>query len=485
MEPEQQIVLEPAWTPQLGPQLSAITADWCEELFFGGAKFGGKTDLLLGDFLQDVPKYEQAWHGIFLRTSLPDLHKAIQRSHELFPLTGARWGEQKKQWTWPNRATLRFRPLPDVREAFQYDGHEYPFIAFDELPQWITDECYKRSISWNRWGGCLIPTKRIRSTGNPGGYGDDWVQEYFKINSHPLGYEVFINEDTKRKVMFIPSKVRDNVIGLKNNPSYIHDLKGVGSPELVLAWLEGDWTAMSKLGIFFPEFRATGEHPHVILPFRVPKHWLRFGAFDWGSAAPFYFGWYAVSDGTPVGTPTKSFPKGAIIQYRELYGADRPNEGLKIPVEDIAQMILSMMDSKEKLTYSVADPSIFAQDGGPSRAERMANAGLIMKKGDNKREGGWDQVRGRLVGKEGVPMLYFYKTCPDIIRTLPRLRHDLKKPEDCITTGDDHGPDTLRYGLMSRPWMKKYKKLFKVGENTLNNLWKQHERTLKSGGYFR
>ena len=34
------------------------------ELFFGGAKWGGKTDYLLADFAQDAPQWGSAWRGI-------------------------------------------------------------------------------------------------------------------------------------------------------------------------------------------------------------------------------------------------------------------------------------------------------------------------------------------------------------------------------------------------------------------------------------
>ena len=70
--------------------------------------------------------------------------------------------------------------------------------------------------------------------------------------------------------------------------------------------------------------------------------------------------------------------------------------------------------------------------------------------------GGWDQLRGRLVGDEdGHPMLVFFDTCIHTIRTLPALQHDEKKPEDVDTDGEDHAPDMVRYGCMSRPWIRK------------------------------
>jgi hypothetical protein len=52
------MTLMAAWALQAGPQLAAIQATWCTELFFGGARGGGKSDFLLGDFGRDVATYE-------------------------------------------------------------------------------------------------------------------------------------------------------------------------------------------------------------------------------------------------------------------------------------------------------------------------------------------------------------------------------------------------------------------------------------------
>ena len=49
-----------AWSAQPGPQNDAIVSTWCDELLFGGARGGGKSDFLLGDFLQDVDTYGDA-----------------------------------------------------------------------------------------------------------------------------------------------------------------------------------------------------------------------------------------------------------------------------------------------------------------------------------------------------------------------------------------------------------------------------------------
>jgi hypothetical protein len=50
-------------------------------------------------------------------------------------------------------------------------------------------------------------------------------------------------------------------------------------------------------------------------------------------------------------------------------------------------------------------------------------------------------------------MLFFTMGCPDAMRTLAALQHDdvESKFEDADTEGEDHPPDGIRYGCMSRP----------------------------------
>jgi hypothetical protein len=243
--------------------------------------------------------------------------------------------------------------------------------------------------------------------------------------------------------VFVPSHVEDNQLGLARDPGYIDRLHAVGSPALVRAWLDGDWSIVT--GAYFPEFGLR----HIIAPFEIPKRWTRFRAFDWGSARPFCCGWYAIADGESH----TEIPRGAIVQYREYYGCEpgRPNTGIKLPADDVAREIVRLT-GREEIAYSVADPAIFTEDGGPSIAETMRKAGVSFRPADNKRIPGWEQVRMRFKGEDDRPMFYVFSVCGDLIRTVPSLQHDRHKPEDLDSDGEDHSGDCLRYAMMSRPY---------------------------------
>ena len=139
---------------------------------------------------------------------------------------------------------------------------------------------------------------------------------------------------------FIPARVQDNPALLQADPRYIDRLKSTGSPQRVRAWLEGDWNVIE--GAFFSEFMAR----HVITPFTVPAHWTKFRSMDWGSASPFAVHWLAVvqdnfeHDGCTI-------PRGALVVYREWYGASAPNVGLKLTAEEVAAGIVSRETGKD------------------------------------------------------------------------------------------------------------------------------------------
>jgi hypothetical protein len=177
-------------------------------------------------------------------------------------------------------------------------------------------------------------------------------------------------------------------------------------------------------------------------------------------------GWWAVPGDDHELDDGRVIPRGALVRYREWYGASAPNVGLKMTVEEVAAGIVSR-SSGERFSYTVVDPSMFQQSGGPSLAERMWKAGVPdLRPADNRRVsqrgamGGWDQMRARLRGDGEAPALYVFSTCRDFIRTIPALQHDPDRPEDLDTASEDHAADEARYACMSRPYTPPRKEHF-------------------------
>lgn len=433
------------WRPQPGPQKQLIDCP-LKEILFGGARGGGKTDGVLGKWAIKERRYGKAFNGVFFRQEMPQADDLIERARDIFEPHGAEYNKVERQFQMPNGGRLRFRPLESVRDANKYQGQNLSDAAIEEAGNYpMPDPIWRIRAALRSAAG--VPTQMIL-TANPGGAGQQWIKRRY-IDPAPQGNAI-INESlpngSVHRYIYIPSRVQDNRMLLAQNPDYIDNLWLVGSEQLVRAWLDGDWSVVE--GAYFDCW----SEKMIVRPCKLPDHWHRFRSFDWGSAKPFSVGWWAVSDGE-----IPEFPRGALIRYREWYGSTSPNVGLKMTAEQVADGIRER-EQEDGQIYGVADPAIFAEDGGPSIAERMNRRGVNFRPADNKRVsrlgamGGWDQMRQRMIGEDGRPMIYTFSTCTDSIRTIPALQHDTGRPEDLDTNGEDHAADEWRYACMSRPW---------------------------------
>lgn len=334
-------------------------------------------------------------------------------------------------------------------------------ISFDEVTEYATPSGLLRMLSTLRSASGVPCT--VRLTGNPGGVGHAWVKSrYIDVAPPRTPYH---DPETGFTRMFIPSRLQDNAILLKNDPEYRSRILAAtyGNEALRKAWLEGDWNIVA--GAFF----NCWSQALILRPIALPDWWTRFMSADWGSARPFSFGWWAIAGDDfmdPDDAEHLLIPRGALVRYRELYGCEDPvkypNVGVKQPAEEVAAKILHL-ELGENISYRVMDPAAFSSDGGPSIAERMysaTSAKLAFKRADNARVamkgaiGGWDQMRSRMLGENGRPMIYTFSNCRDSIRTIPMLQHDENRIEDVNTDMEDHAADDWRYACMSRPYVR-------------------------------
>ena len=424
------------WSPQAGPQEALVHCP-ITLVGYGGARGGGKTDGVLGKFAVKQEQLGEAFNAIFFRKELPQADDLIERAKQIYLPLKAHWQDQKKQFTFPNGGRLRFRPLANDSDAEKYQGQNLSDCAIEEAGNYAEPSCIWKLFGALRGKG----GGQIILTFNPGGVGHHWLKEFF-IKPAPKGMKMLQKKLPNGKhfdYIYIPSRVHDNQILLAKDPEYIDRLHMVGSPELVRAWLEGDFEIHE--GSYFPEFSSK----HIISPFNVPKHWPRYLGYDWGYRSPFAAVWGAVSSGRDDAGNEVPYPKGAIVIYREMHGKGIDNE-------QQADRIASA--SVGEGVVAVADPSIFAHDGGPSINDQFNKVFAkyqhpSFRRADNDRISGWSQIRQRLVHKPD-PLLFIFATCPYLLETLPSLAIDKRKPEDADTTGPDHACDALRYLCKAR-----------------------------------
>jgi hypothetical protein len=444
------------WAPQKGPQQGFVEST-AFEVVYGGARGGGKTDAALGDFALHARDWGAHAQGLLVRRTRVALEPTIARAREIYGAEGATWLDSKSCFTWPSGATLWFRHLDNDADADSYQGHAYTRVYVEELTQFPSPapvDKLKATLRSAAGAPC-----GFRATCNPGGPGHAWVKaRYIDPGPKAIVEETFLNPfDGTTQVLkrtFIPARLTDNRALLKKDPAYVARLRLSGSAALVRAWLEGDWTAVE--GAFFDGWSGR----NIIAPLAIPEFWTRLRSFDWGYARPFSVGWWAVvSDPTPAVSRLGPvmIPRGALVRYREWYGSTgRPNEGLRLSAEAVAGGIVER-ERGEQIQNAVADPSIFAENGGPSIAARMSAAGAWHRPADNTRVGrrgalsGWDQMRARIAGAGEGPMLFVLEGCRDFIRTVPALQHDSLRMEDLDTSAEDHIADETRYACLSHP----------------------------------
>lgn len=449
-------------------QLDAFYSD-ATEILYGGAAGGGKSHLMRCAAIMWCTEIPGLQVYLFRRIR-EDLVKNHVEGPSGFRALLAGWVEcgfvkivedEIRFW---NGSKIYLCHSKDEKDRFKYQGAEIHLLLIDELTH-FTDTIYRFLRNRVRMAGLEVPDKykgkfpRIICGANPGGVGHQFVKNTFIDGVEPMRVVKASDSEGGMLRQYIPAQLDDNPTLTETDPEYEKRLMGLGSESLVRAMRWGDWNVVE--GAFFDKFDA---QKHVLTPFKIPDRWTRFRAGDWGSAKPFAFGWYAIVQDDYTTLEGELLPRGALVKYREWYGVKRtsdgkfiPNVGVKMDAPEVADEIRRREDGEE-ITYGVLDPATFATDGGPSIAERMAGRGVYWRPADNKRVtargamGGWDQVRGRLRGVEGRPMLYFFSTCVHTLRTLPSIQHDPDRPEDLDTHAEDHAVDETRYACMSRPW---------------------------------
>jgi hypothetical protein len=439
------------------------------EILYGGAAGGGKSFLMRICAIAWCEQIAGLQVYLFRRTR-DDLTKNHVEGPKGFRalladfVLGDRCEIVEDEIRFCNGARIFLCHCKDEKDIYKYQGAEIHVLLIDELTH-FTETMYRFLRNRVRMVGITVKDQyagcfpRVLCGANPGNIGHQWVKATFIDGRMPLAVERTPRHEGGMLRQFIPARLEDNPSMMRDDPGYEARLEGLGARTLVQAMRFGDWSVHQ--GAFFDCFSY---QRHVVPPFALPKGAPRFRSGDWGSASPFSFGWWGVMPDDYRLPSGVWIPRGCLVRYREFYGMQpgRPNVGLKLPAEKVGARLVELERDDPTISNGVLDPSAFRSDGGPSIAQRItAGSGnrIFFRPADNTRVpgrgamGGWDQLRARLVGDaEGRAMMVFFSTCHDTIRTLPALQHDMARPEDVDTSGEDHAADEVRYACMSRPW---------------------------------
>lgn len=464
------------WAPQLGSQRAFLRSPVFETLY-EGTRGPGKTDALLMDFAQFTGMgYGADWRGVLFRQTYKQLGDVIAKSKKWFPVLwpSARYNQSEHYWTWPGGEQLLFRQFMHDDDYWNYHGHEYPWVGWEELCNWPTLSGYLRMMSVCRSPNPDVP-RRYRATTNPYGPGHNAVKFRFRL---PAWRNRIITDATdpdgrpEPPRLALHGHIRENKVLLRADPEYINRIVAAArNPAERAAWLEGSWDIVSG-GMFDDVWSQS----NVVSPFAIPSSWRIDRSFDWGSSKPFSVGWWAESDGTDLKLPdgsTRYTVRGDLFRIGEWYGWNgRPNEGLQMLARDVARGIVEreiLMGIHGRARPGPADSSIFDVQNGNCIAHDMEAKvrlkdgrefpGVSWTKADKSpgsRKNGWELTRAMMKaagptehgGPREKPGLFVFTRCDQFIRTVPTLPRDGKDPDDVDTDSEDHVGDEIRYRVL-------------------------------------
>lgn len=466
------------------PRQQVLHRATANNILYGGAAGGGKSIGIRWDVV-DFCIHCPNLFALLLRRQYQQLRNnhIIQLQQQLPPEV-ATWNESNSEFRFYNGARMICRHLEHEKDVEFLQGQEFHIVGIDEAAQFTPYQLayiqsrmrlgsYKEFLEKEAAKNPSLKAyverlPRLVMGSNPGGESHNWLKDNFVTAAPP---EQEWRDEDGRSFIFIPATMRDNKYIDANYEAQFRELPEYQRRQLV----EGDWDTVA--GAYFDCFSTKD---HVIPPVHIPAHWTRFRSMDWGFRQPFAIYWYAVADETPVmgKDGTYKFDEGTLICYREWYGV-QPGEkrgwtmkGLRIEPEEVAAGILDR-ETGEQIAYGVADPSCWRSDGGPSVIEKMAKQGVHWQRASNERALGSQLLYQRIAtGK-----FYVSEACEHLIRTLPVVETDPKKPEEYLKCGFDHGVDSLRYGSATRPRVNTITRHKGMMLPTMNDLMKPVYRT--------
>ena len=439
-----------------------------DELLYGGARGGGKTDWALAEAIRLCAAVPGVQVVLFRRTNkeLTGSGGAVPRLLARAMKRVARYNATEKRWTFWNGSVFSLSYLETVQDVQGWLGLEIQLMIFDQVEQ-LDEETYVLVRTSLRATGdvaaglrALGTRPRAIATANPGGRGHVWVKKRF-VDPFPLGGQLFRAAPTEAEPTpmvrcYVPAKLSDNPALDQGDPSYRAKLEALGVEDRA-AMLDGDWDVFK--GARFSEFRT---RIHVRdpdnLPLEPPGTATRAIGIDYGNDSPFVALWGCL------------LADDLVVVYREVWA-----RGLS-PAQQAA-LVLDSEEYDERSPWAplpaALDPACWAAPpdkplprtggvtvrptGAPdgSIAWHYVKAGVPVERADNRRLEGATLVASMFrVRADGLPRILISSTCTKLIETLPSLQRDPKRPEDVIKGPDDHWYDALRYLVMKLLWTR-------------------------------
>lgn len=412
------------------------------ERFYGGAAGGGKTAAIVAESVTRCLEHKDYAVYLFRRTH-EDTKKTLKREidkqcKEYIKSGHMVYKSQEKGYYFYKTESWIYLCYYDHEDDFNhYQGAEIHMLGIDELTQFY-ESWYDNLVGRVRSDDHTKPLTVV-AAGNPGGVGHGWVKSRFIDPNEPeqliTDVRPYVKKDGTTEYiettrMFIPATLEDHP-SESFRQSYLRSLLTMSDEKKREAYLYGNWSLFA--GQAFSEWRP---HLHIIPPFAIPEHWIKWHAYDYGRSTFAAGLWF-----------TKDPNTGRIYIFREYY------ETGKGPTVQGQEM--NLLDKHENISTKLADPSIWNHKANADTGETIAV--YFEKEKRNYQPANNDRLQGKnawhealSIAEDGLPKLQVFANCVNLIRTLPSLVHDKNRVEDVDTTGEDHLYDAGRYGLVNQ-----------------------------------
>ena len=305
-------------------------------------------------------------------------------------------------------SVIGFKSCDQGREKFQ--GSSLDYVWFDEEPpKDIYDECRMRVL--DKKGeifGTMTPLKGLT-----------YIYD-----------EIYLNANQSKEVWCEFMEWADNPY---LDQEEVENISQTLSSDELESRRYGRFR--SGTGLVYPEF---DENYHVIQPFCVPNEWQDIISIDPGLNNPLSAHWYCVDYDGNVYVVAEHYQAGKDV----VFHSNR--------IKEICSKLGWKKDGKGRITAlidSAANQKTLASN--KSVSELFYDCGILVNPKVNKDMfSGIQRVKRYLNKTEGLPKLFIFKNCVNLIR---EIKGYFWGDGDAPVKKDDHSLDELRYYLMTKP----------------------------------
>lgn len=410
-----------AWAPQPKQEIALVRLE--DEILFGGARGGGKTDAGMAWLLYDIGN--PLYRALVIRRNADDLKDWVDRAKRFFAPCRVVAAGVPTEFRFPSGAIIRTGHLKDSNAYTKYQGHEYQKIVIEEVTHIVREADYEKLL-----GSCRSTVPGIKPqifcTTNPDGAGFEWVKERWGIPDQPTGITTSKDEGTGRTRVFIPSRVEDNNVLMQSDPGYVKFLDSIKDPTLRKQWRQGSWEEPTIEGSYYltlmNNIRDKGQIRNVPYDPRLPVDtWWDIGIGDATAI------WFTQVIGNEI----------RVIDYEEAEG-----EGVLYYMQRLKERGYLYRNH-----YWPHDGAVREYTTNVSRQETAESLGLtpIIIISQHKIDDGIQAARNI------IPMCFFDQTkCKEGIKVLKNYKKEYDEKRDTFKDAPNHdwashGADAFRY----------------------------------------